>query len=115
MPANVHICPDFGYAKSSTSPSRGYVDFYINSEHNIGVELNRDGHKLESHVARFGIQGIYASLKLKSWIVVDFRQSSPTGASLARQNCIFVVFSKDFATATIKEVGTEDVVVHLRQ
>jgi len=82
------------------------VDFYIDGKHNIGIELTRDGKALEQRVASFGPQGLYAPLKLKSWVVVDFRQSMPRTSTVARSpRCIFVIFSRDFATATIKQAG----------
>lgn len=117
LPAAVRICPDFGLAQSTTnSTERGYVDFYINGTHNIGIELTRDGELLLEHVDRFGPHGVYSPLKLRSWIVVDFRQSNPRKATVARSpHCMFVVFSKDFATATIKLAGTTAEVFHLRK
>lgn len=115
FPSDVHICPDFGPATNPVGVERGYVDFYVNGTHNIGIELTRDGKELEQHLDRFSPQGIYSPLKLKSWIVVDFRQTRPWPSTVARRpQCIFVVFSKDFATATIKQARTKDEVYHLR-
>lgn len=111
----MHICPALGLSQGSAGTLRGYVDFYINSNHNIGIELTRDGKELEEHVDRFGPRGIYSPLKLKSWVVVDFRQSLPRKVTVVRNpQCIFVVFSKDFATATIKQSGMSDDVFCLR-
>ena len=118
LPAGVRICPDFGYSHSSApvSGARGYVDFYIDGNHNISIELTRDGKSLSQHVARFSPEGIYAPLQLKSWIVVDFRQSVPMASTVAgKPDCIFIILSDDYATATIKQAGEEDVDFHLRQ
>lgn len=116
LPDEVHICPDFGLAQSPTSTDRGYVDLYLNGTHNIGIELTCDGKERRQHVARFGLQGLYAPLKLRSWIVVDFRLSMPwTLTVVGNPHCIFVVFSEDFATAVIMQAGAEDEIFHLRQ
>jgi hypothetical protein len=115
LPTEGRICPDFGLAQSTTSADRGYVDFFINGNHKIGVELTRDGLKLEQHVARFSVHGIYAPLKLRSWVVVDFRQSATRKSTVEdHPHCIFVVFDDNFATATIKQAGTVDEVFHLQ-
>lgn len=116
MPTAARISPDFGYARSPTNGTeRGYVDFYINGVYNIGIELTRDGNELTEHVARFLDGGTYSPLKLKSWVVVDFRQSKPHKATVAlNPHCIFVVFSKDFATGTIMQAGKKNDVFHLR-
>ena len=118
LPAGVRICPDFGYSQSSASGSvaRGYVDFYIDGSHCIGIELTRDGKLLSQHVARFSPDGIYAPLQLKSWVVVDFRQSVPTASTVeGKPNCIFIILSDHYSTATIKQAGEDDVEFHLRQ
>ena len=119
LPSGVRICPDFGFAASATAAvgaPRGYVDFYVDGNHNIGIELTRDGNLLEQHVARFGTGGVYAPLKLSSWVVVDFRQTMPSQATVvSKPDCIFVIFRDDYASATIKQAGQEDVEFHLRQ
>ena len=118
LPTGVRICPDFGYSQSSSpaSVARGYVDFYIDGNHNIGIELTRDGKSLAQHAARFSPEGIYAPLQLKSWVVVDFRKSVPMASTVAgKPDCIFIILSEDYATATIKQAGEEDVEFHLRQ
>lgn len=111
----MYISPDYGKACQPGSDTRGYVDFYISGNHNIGIELTRDGQKLQVHAECFGSQGHYAVLKLKSWIVVDFRQSKPQRVTIRENpNCLFVVFSEDFSQATLMQHGHRAETVHLR-
>lgn len=107
MPEGVSISPDYGKA-FQPGGARGYVDFYVNGKHNIGVELTRDGMALTRHEAQFGMGGIYAPLKLKSWVVADFRQSVPLPTSVASHpDTVFVVFSADFRRATVLQHGCD--------
>lgn len=106
---DVHISPDYGTVATPGSGERGYVDFYINSTHNIGIELTRDGQRLGLHEARFREGGIYAALMLSSWIVVDFRQVKPLPETIEKHpKTLFVVLSKDFKVATIMQHGRDD-------
>lgn len=114
LPRGVYISPDYGKAAQPGSNQRGYVDFYVNGSYNIGVELTRDGQDLKVHADRFVDSGLYAPLKLKSWAVVDFRQSAPRRATVAdHPSCIFVVLSADFRRATIMQHGHADESVDL--
>jgi hypothetical protein len=110
----VHISPDYGKAAQPGSNVRGYVDFYINGSYSIGIELTRDGQNLKLHADRFVGSGLYAPLKLKSWAVVDFRQSMPRPSTLTdHPSCIFVVLNADFSHATIMQHGHADESVDL--
>lgn len=110
----MHISPDYGKAAQPGSNQRGYVDFYVNGSFNIGVELTRDGQELKLHADRFVGSGLYAPLKLKSWAVVDFRQTTPRLSTLAdHPGCTFVVLSTDFSRATIMQHGHADEPVDL--
>jgi hypothetical protein len=61
--------PEFGDAS-------GRVDFYIPCNQ-WGVELLRDGDRLESHSSRFTGQGAYAKMKFNDYIILDFRTIPP--------------------------------------
>jgi len=117
LPRGVYISLDYGQvAQPGREDVRGYVDFYVNGSYNIGIELTRDGQNLKVHADRFVGSGIYVALRLKSWVVVDFRQSSPRLSTLAdHPNCIFVVLSKDFSSAIIMQHGQAHEVVSLLQ
>ena len=99
------ISPDYGY--SSDSP--GFLDFFIDGDINIGVELTRDGKALAVHEERFLDGGSYAPLRLSSWVVVDFRINCAPRISTVQANpsCLFVNFSVDFTRATIFQHGRE--------
>ncbi len=110
----MHISPDYGKAAQPGSNQRGYVDFYVNGSYSIGIELTRDGQELKLHADRFIGSGLYAPLKLKSWTVVDFRQTTPRASTLAdHPSCIFVVLGTDFSRATILQHGHADETVDL--
>jgi hypothetical protein len=62
--------PEFGTTK-------GRADFYIPSMQ-WGVELVREGDRLEQHSGRFSRSGSYAStLLLSDYIILDFRNTRP--------------------------------------
>ena len=107
------INPDYGFAGDVT----GYLDFFIDGDANMGIELTRDGNKLQSHGQRFEEGGTYAPLELASWAVVDFRKSVPKPRTVSRHpSCLFVCFSADFARATLLQKGRlpEEIVLHSR-
>eukprot|EP01132_Coremiostelium_polycephalum_P011619 gene11619-14227_t len=53
----------------------GLMDFYINSTLKWGLELTRQGSKLENHLARFQPGGLYYNFmdKVDDYLVLDFR------------------------------------------
>ncbi|KAG8767028.1 hypothetical protein FRC15_005954 [Serendipita sp. 397] len=60
--------PEYGTA-------RGRVDFYIPTK-KWGVELLRDGDRLEKHTGRFSGRGAYAqTMDFEDYIILDFRTS----------------------------------------
>jgi hypothetical protein len=65
----VKTFPEFGTTK-------GYVDFYIPSMQ-WGVELVRDGDRLQQHYSRFLPPGPYGALPLSDYIILDFRKTRP--------------------------------------
>jgi hypothetical protein len=97
------MSPDFGLVDEVNMQRRGYIDFFINGFHRIGIELTRDGKDLKEHTARFDAKsGTYAPLNLKSWTVVDFRQTKPR-ATKGSAGTVFVVFDARFQHATIMQ------------
>ena len=102
------MSPDFGLVDEANLQRRGYIDFYINGSHRIGIEIMRDGKDLKKHTSRFDAKtGCYASLNLKSWVVVDFRQTKPR-TTKHKTGTVFVVFSSDFQSATIMQEHRKD-------
>lgn len=109
------MSPDYGLASGTPGGPRGYVDFHVDGSFNFGVELTRDGKQLQAHAARFELGGIYAPLRLASWVLVDFRQQRPRPETVAASpGCLFVVLSADFSKATLLQHDTDDVVVVLK-
>jgi hypothetical protein len=103
---------DFGLVDEVNMQRRGYIDFFINGFHRIGIELTRDGKDLKEHTARFDAKsGSYAPLNLKNWIVVDFRMTKPrTTKGIGRACTVFVVFDAGFhwQHATIMQQNRKD-------
>jgi len=104
--ANVKLIPEMSSSVVTASGrvKRGSLDFYIDSNVNWGIELVRDGSKLQQDVERFGVEGAYSGLRLAAWRIVDFRyESSPIKFDLSKvRNLIAVSFDKDFRRAELK-------------
>jgi hypothetical protein len=82
--------PEFGTAK-------GRVDFYIPAR-GWGVELLRDGDRLERHVGRFSDTGIYhTTLPLSDYIILDFRKTRPKRAHPGMCICYSLVIVRSFS------------------
>jgi hypothetical protein len=62
--------PEYGGAS-------GRIDFFIPLK-KWGVELLRDGDRLENHHSRFTGLGAYANMQLEDYIILDFRTARPT-------------------------------------
>ena len=62
------INPDVGRTFGST----GFLDLYVNNDLKWGIELVRDGFKLQEHFNRFDAGGIYKKIPFHRWIVLDF-------------------------------------------
>ncbi len=102
------MSPDYGLVDAIDLQRHGYLDFFINGSHRIGIELTRDGKSLKEHESRFNAEaGSYAPLKLKSWVVVDFRHTRPR-TTKGRPGTVFVVFSNNFREATIMQEHHKD-------
>jgi len=102
------MSPDFGLVDEATMQRRGYIDFFINGSHRIGIELTRDGKDLKEHTSRFDARsGSYAPLNLKGWVVVDCRQTRPR-TTKGKAGTVFVVFDAGFKSATIMQERRKD-------
>jgi 6-pyruvoyl-tetrahydropterin synthase len=60
--------PDVGRVFGSS----GFLDFYVNSHLQWGVELVRNSDKLDEHAARFGPGGIYQNFPFKDYVILNF-------------------------------------------
>ncbi len=67
-------------ASASGASVAGRIDFYIASK-KWGIEITRDGKKLQEHSDRFGARGAYgrwlASGKMSDYILLDCRSTRP--------------------------------------
>lgn len=80
--------------------AEGQVDFYILFK-KWGVELLRDGNRLEEHSGRFSQPGLYGTtLTVDDYIILDCRNTQPR-----RRHDIpklhHVIFSKDYQEISI--------------
>jgi hypothetical protein len=104
----VTVNPDYGF----TAGSNGYLDFFFDGKMNMGIELTRDGKELHVHGKRFAAGGTYASLRLSSWAVVDFRMTEPRSSTVTNHpGCLFVWMRRDFACATLIQLNRPDEVI----
>lgn len=66
---NIHS--EFSYT------SRGRLDFFLKKKQ-WGIEVMREGDRLQNHIERFEPQGAYGSWSLvKDWVILDFRHTQP--------------------------------------
>jgi hypothetical protein len=75
---NVQISPEYAAAAGSRP---GRIDFFIPSK-KWGIELTRDGGKLDEHATRFANDGAYEewlrSSNMVDYVLLDFRSQKPT-------------------------------------
>ncbi|KAJ3120116.1 hypothetical protein HK098_004875, partial [Nowakowskiella sp. JEL0407] len=73
------ICPELSkiYPDSSTPGGsiKGEIDFYLNGNLRWGIELLVNGSGIGEHLQRFSKKGKYEPLKVKDYLVVDFREN----------------------------------------
>lgn len=86
-----------------------FMDFYLDGNLQWGVELTREGSRLEEHVSRF-TTGRYASFGLKNWVVIDFRRTTPNLTTLC-DNVWYVVYADDFSTFTMYRANEQPTVI----
>ncbi|KAF0443885.1 crinkler family protein [Gigaspora margarita] len=70
LPEEMHISPDVGRIFATD----GIVDFYI-SESQWAIELLIDGIDMKRHHERFQDGGKYSSIPIKSYIILDIRET----------------------------------------
>ncbi|CAG8569663.1 8405_t:CDS:2 [Paraglomus brasilianum] len=95
---DVHISPDVG----AVFASEGWVDFYIDDEHDWMIELVRDGEDLEKHREKMKQDGLYGSILkcAKHHAIVDIRSGVGRPHNL-KSGVIYVVCSQDFSSVEI--------------
>ena len=75
---SILVSPEF--ASASGASVAGRIDFYIASK-KWGIEITRDGKKLQQHSDRFGTTGAYGRLlacgEMSDYILLDCRSTKP--------------------------------------
>jgi len=100
IPSSYHLAAEVSKAYGGAVDGR--LDFWVNSKLQWAIELVRDGDRQQEHLDRFGVDGKYFSLKPREWVVIDFRRpGTDIGQLEGKPNLINVVFSDDFAFATL--------------
>eukprot|EP01123_Difflugia_compressa_P010851 TRINITY_DN4096_c0_g1_i1.p2 TRINITY_DN4096_c0_g1~~TRINITY_DN4096_c0_g1_i1.p2 ORF type:complete len:143 (-),score=5.40 TRINITY_DN4096_c0_g1_i1:84-512(-) len=89
--------------------TKGYLDFYINTNKNWMLEFLVQGKKLQEHMDRFSPEGKYREIKRTEWLVVDFRDNSIEIKQSELKKDGLTIISCDFKSsqATIYECGAE--------
>ncbi|PVF97275.1 hypothetical protein CPB86DRAFT_786079 [Serendipita vermifera] len=85
---------------SEFGSKNGRIDFYIPFKE-WGVELLRDGDRLENHSSRFTGQGKYADMKFKDYILLDFRKTVPKKEHPNIPKLYHVVFDDNYGEVRI--------------
>lgn len=82
--------------------SRGLVDFYVNDNKKWLVELAREGSRLGHHERRLEENGIYSSIPMNNFVLLDFRATKPSKALVNKYPEVwFVVYDQDFNGAEV--------------
>ncbi|KAG8777111.1 hypothetical protein FRC15_011526 [Serendipita sp. 397] len=106
---NVGISPEYAAAVGSRA---GRIDFFIPSK-KWGIELTRDGSKLNDHASRFEASGAYgqwlATSDMVDYVLLDFRHTKPKQSYPGIMNLYHVVFDGDLTRLKIY-----DNALHLR-
>ncbi|CAG8789687.1 17156_t:CDS:2 [Dentiscutata erythropus] len=96
LPNEMHISPDVGRIFATD----GVVDFYI-SEPQWAIELLIDGKDMKRHHERFQDGGKYSSIPIKSYIILDIRETKTTVK--AYPNTWHITPNADFTTFNIQD------------
>jgi energy-coupling factor transporter ATP-binding protein EcfA2 len=81
---------------------KGELDFYVNSTLFYGIELMRNGDRLQEHKERFKPGGKYFTPHIRDYVLVDFLRPGYVPRSWV-QNRLVVVFECDFSGAKVLE------------
>jgi energy-coupling factor transporter ATP-binding protein EcfA2 len=77
-PPTCYICPEMSrvFSDFPHQPEQhinGEIDFYLNGSLRWGIELLVNGDKIGQHMSRFEVNGKYAALGVKDYIVVNLQ------------------------------------------
>ncbi|CAG8678769.1 2362_t:CDS:2, partial [Ambispora gerdemannii] len=99
LPEDIHASVDVG----AVFGSKGYIDFYIDDQHNWAIELLRDGDRLQEHEERFQERGIYVPILkyAKEWAVIDIRSNTKGFPEGHGKDVIYVVCAENFESVQL--------------
>jgi hypothetical protein len=83
----------------------GRIDFYIPLK-KWGVELLRDGDRLNGHSSRFIGKGAYAEMEFSDYIILDFRTKTVKKAHPGQYILTFSVSTASFLTSNSRNTKT---------
>lgn len=111
LPPGTVISPEVG----KIFDADGRVDFIIDSNLCWGVELTRNGSRLNAHLARFEPGGIYHGLvakgKVKDWVVLDFCLKAPSQQP-QDAHVWHLVYDQGYTKVTIHRHGRHPYVIN---
>jgi hypothetical protein len=100
------VHPDYG-----STISRGFLDFYVESTFQYGIEIMREGENISSHMRRFDDPAFYGALAIKDCATIDFRVAPDASTVLScvneasayqgKSQYVLVALSADFSEATM--------------
>lgn len=104
VPENASVSSDVG----SSFGSVGFLDFYVDNGYCWGVELTREGEKLNEHAKRFEDGGRYTDIPLNQWAILDFRRNTKK-VKAPKQNFWYILYSDNYRDITIKRKDCDDI------
>jgi len=98
LPGMYYISPDVGHIFGT----EGLVDYYVDSNLQLVIELLREGEDMAEHEKKFKTTGIYAKMgsKIKNWIILDFRSEKKKVMHL-KDGFWHILYPDDFSYVTI--------------
>ncbi|TDL20270.1 hypothetical protein BD410DRAFT_375058 [Rickenella mellea] len=99
---NVIVSPEFASSKGALVAGR--IDFFV-PQVKWGIEVTRDGSRLQEHSDRFQPQGAYGSwlgtLDMNDYILLDCRRNKPRDTHTGIPNLYHAVFGPQFSEVTV--------------
>jgi hypothetical protein len=96
-PPTCAICPELSdiFPVNDKGPNgriSGEIDFYLNGNYRWGIELLIKGSEVKGHMDRFSKKGKYHALKVKDYVVIDFRPATDVEKVRRYKHRITVIF-----------------------
>ncbi|KAJ6542577.1 hypothetical protein B0H19DRAFT_1267825 [Mycena capillaripes] len=99
------LSPEFGTPKSAMKSGR--IDFFITGSKQWGIEVLREGDRIDEHLDRFLPGGAYSDWitkgDLKQYVVLDFRTKSQPREKIPNHPTYHITFTPDFQNFAIMD------------